>query len=123
MPTQYIHMLHVVAPNGVAQQLSALSYQLCPDVGENNVSIPLNANGDDAEPTHYACSAPVTQRHIDALFDAGLGATAGVRWACTDRAGLLQKWYKEEPPEAVLYSFDDLLADAGLKLRVEPNPV
>lgn len=116
--TKYIHLLHVVAPDGVAQQLSKLSYHLCNDVGPNNVSLPLNTSGDDAEPTHFAFSAPVTQEHIDALFGAGLGNTPGVKWAQTDRSGLLEKRWDNETPEAMQYSFDDLLNECGLKLRV-----
>ncbi|TXH18163.1 MAG: hypothetical protein E6R03_02635, partial [Hyphomicrobiaceae bacterium] len=90
MATQYIYLLHVVAPDGIAQQLSALSYQFCPDVGENNVGLPLNASGDDAAASHFGFSAPVTQAHIDALFGAGLGVTPGVKWARTNRSGVLE---------------------------------
>lgn len=114
-------MLHVTAPDGVAQQLSAMAYQLCPDVGPNNVSIPLVtiAGADDAAATQFGFSQCVTQSHVNALFGAGLGTTPGVKWARTDRDGVLQKWSKEEPPpENLKYSFDDLLAEAGLKLRV-----
>lgn len=118
MATQYIYLLHVVAPDGIAQQLSALSYQLCPDVGENNVGLPLNASGDDAAASHFGFSAPVTQAHIDALFGAGLGVTPGVKWARTNRSGVLEKRWDNETPEAVQYSFADLLAECGLKLRV-----
>lgn len=118
MPSEYIYNLHVIAPDGVAQQISALAYQLCSDVGENNVNTPLNANGDDATPTHYSFSQCVTQQHIDALFGAGLGVTPGVKWARTDRDGMLQKRWDNETPAPVLYSFDYLLNECGLKLRV-----
>lgn len=120
MPTQYIYLLHVTAPDRTAQQLSALAYQLCPDVGPNNVSIPLVPVGgaNDAAETHYAFSQCVKQTHVDALFGAGLGVTPGVKWARTDRDGILQKRWDNETPEAVPYSFADLLAEAGLKLRV-----
>ena len=120
MPTQYIYLLHVTAPDGTAQQLSALAYQLCSDVGPGNVSIPLVpvAGADDATPTHYGFSQCVTQAHIDALFGAGLGVTPGVKWARTDRDGVLQKRWDNETPTPVQYGFSELLAEAGLKLRV-----
>lgn len=120
MPTQYIYLLHVVAPDGVAQQLSALAYQLCEDVGPDNVSIPLvpAAGDDDATPSHFGFSQCVKQTHIDALFGAGLGDTPGVKWARTDRDGVLQKRWDNETPTPVQYGFSELLAEAGLKLRV-----
>jgi len=120
MPSQYIYELHVIAPDGTAQQLWALAYQLCNDVGENNVSTPLVPVGgaDDATATHYGFSAPVKQTHIDALFGAGLGVTPGVKWARTDRDGVLQKRWDNETPTPVQYGFSELLAEAGLKLRV-----
>lgn len=119
MATKYIYLLHVVAPDGVAQQLSAAAFALCPDVGQNNVSIPLNVNGDDADASHHAFSAPVTQQHIDALFGAGLGVTPGVKWARTNRDGVLEKRWDDEAPAPVQYGFNDLLNECGLKLRVE----
>ena len=115
MASQYVYYLHVIAPNGIAQQLSAEAYMLCPDVGENNVSDPLNKNGDEAEPTHFGFSAPVTQTHIDALFGAGLGIIPGVLWARTDRRGLLQKRYDDENPAPIRYSFNDLMQELGVK--------
>ncbi len=120
MPSQYIYELHVIAPDGIAQQLSALAYHLCSDVGPNNVSTPLVPVGgaDDAAATHFCFSAPVKQSHVDALFGAGLGVTPGVKWARTDRDGILQKRWDNETPTPVPYSRDDLLAEAGLKLRV-----
>ena len=116
----YPYLLHVVAPYGVAHQLSALAYSLCPDVGENNVGTALNASGDDATATHFSFSNPVSQEHVDALFGAGLGVIPGVKWARTDRSGLLQKRDGNESPNPAPYSFDDLLRECGLKLLREP---
>ena len=116
--SNYIYRLHVIAVDGVAQQLSVAAFALCRDVGPNNVSQPLNANGDDAEATHFGFSAPVTQAHIDALFGAGLGETPGVLWARTDRGGLLQKRHDSEEPLPEPFTFEDLMGEAGLKRRV-----
>jgi len=120
MATQYVFMLHVVAPNGVAQAISDAAFALCPDVGPNNVSTPIVSSdgADDAEPTHFGFSAPVKQSHIDALFGAGLGVTPGVRWWRTDRAGVLQKQWDDETPEPVAFGAADALAAMGLKRRV-----
>ena len=117
--SNYIYQLHVIAPDGVAQQLSAAAFALCPDVGENNVSQPLNANGDDAEATHFGFSAPVTQAHIDALFGAGLGSTSGILWVRTDRKGLLQKRYDDENPLPIIYSFNDLMREAKVNRQLK----
>lgn len=120
MTSTYIYQLFVIAPDGTAQQLSSMSYALCPDAGPDNVNLALNASGDDAPATHYAFSAPVNQSHIDALFGAGLGETPGILWARTDRSGILQKRHDNESPDPVLFTLDDLLAEAGLKLRTVP---
>lgn len=123
MATKYIHQLTVICNPTTALQLSSYAYALCPDVGENNVSTELNANGDDAAATYMLFSAPVTQAHIDALFGAGLGVTPGVRWWRTDRSGVLEKRYDNETPTPVQFTLDDALAECGLKLRKVPVEV
>lgn len=125
MPSQYIYQLHVVAPDQVAQQLSAAAYALSPDVGENNVSTELvPANGDAAaEATALCFSAPVTQQHIDVLFGAGLSSTPGVHWWRTDRDGMLQKRWDNDTPDPTQFTFANALAEEGLQLRVVPSGI
>lgn len=119
--TKYIYDLHVIIPSQIAANVSNAAYLICPDIGPNNINIPLNELGDSADANHYGFSAPVTQQHVDALVAAGLTNNPAIIWARTDRSGMLIKRYDDESPESVLFTFDDLLNENNLKLRTQDS--
>jgi hypothetical protein len=133
MATQFIHRLIVLANanNGGyegsnAQMLSNVAEQLFvgtpDDIGPDNVSIPLvAANGpDDGTIVAYMFDQYVKPIHSDTLANNGLNAPLpGLYWARIGReSGLLERRNGNDAPEAVPFTAADLLAEAGLKLRV-----
>jgi len=133
MATEFIHRLLVIANanNGGyagsnAQMLSQVAEQLFAgtpdDIGPDNVNIPLvDANGTDDGPiVAYMFDQYVKPIHSDTLANNGLNAPLpGLHWARVGReSGFLERRDGNDAPEAVPFTAADLLAEAGLKLRV-----
>lgn len=135
MATEFIYRLIVIANanNGGyegsnAQMLSNVAEQLFAgtpdDIGPDNVSIPLvAANGpDDGTIAAYMFDQYVKPIHSDTLANNGLNAPLpGLYWARVGReSGLLERRNGNDAPTPVPFTAADLLAEAGLKLRVVP---
>ena len=125
--TAYTHQLHVVVySKALADQLSAEVFAAFPEVGPNNVACELvAANADEKSTvTAWEFSAPVKPQYIEWLDNRikqlPPKAKSLIKWWRKDRSGMLQKRWDNETPEAVAYSFADLLAECGLKLRTPP---
>lgn len=125
MATKYIHHLHIIAPSNkgeyegsVAQFISQEFEKACPDVGPRNVSVPVNADGDDAPPTHFMFSSPIEQKHLDAIEALGLHKLDGVKYWLSDRAGDLKEKFDAANPAKATISDASVMVEAGLKLRV-----
>lgn len=133
MPTEFIHRLIVIASSkdggyegSDAQMLSNVAQSLFAgtpdDIGPNNVNAPLcAANGPaDGPIVAYMFNQVVKPVHSDTLANNGLNAPLpGLLWAHVGaESGLLERRNGNDSPEAVPFTADDLLAEAGLKLRV-----
>lgn len=118
--TKYTYTLYVIALAEEAQAISANVQALIPDVGPDNVSIPLiPADGeDDAEPTHFAFCNHVRQTDIDTLFGHGFGSLPNLIWARVERfTKILQKRNGNETPDPVVMTFSDFLQESNLKIK------
>lgn len=124
MPTKYAIHFRLIAPSNkgeyegsIAQQISQAFEAACPDVGPDNVSTPLNTNGDDGPPTHFMFSAPLEPRHLAAIETLGLHKLPGVKFWRADRSGDLKEKFDAAKPAKATISDASVLAEAGVKLR------